>query len=243
MKRYPISVVLLLMLAISSAATPDSCSCTAPDSSCSATVNCPGGCISFCGVSDDCRAVCSDGEGLPSRNQSLPRSRTRSRNRARTRSPTELPLPSVTTSITSILVTLKETRAESKQIARVLAQVMRQEVEFVPYDASHKFNFDYKNTPLWEVLEDISQFGKLKIGGISFEDLQKIRRPMLTGAKMSMCIHNVPIKNLVSYLSFLRGLPISVVSGDENLRITLSLRDVTFNEIITRISAQTNAKL
>jgi hypothetical protein len=39
----------------------DSCSCVAPDGSCSASVSCQGGCIKFCGNNNNCSASCSGG--------------------------------------------------------------------------------------------------------------------------------------------------------------------------------------
>ena len=39
----------------------DTCSCVAPDGSCSASVSCQGGCIKFCGNNNNCWASCSGG--------------------------------------------------------------------------------------------------------------------------------------------------------------------------------------
>src|SRR5215467_7980094 len=42
-----------------SASAVDTCSCSAPDGSCSASVTCKGGCTKFCGNNNNCYAECS----------------------------------------------------------------------------------------------------------------------------------------------------------------------------------------
>jgi hypothetical protein len=54
----------------------ESCSCTAPDGSCSVSIQCPGGCTHFCGNDDNCYASCSGHAGglgveLPLESQSV----------------------------------------------------------------------------------------------------------------------------------------------------------------------------
>lgn len=43
----------------SPAVTPEDCSCSAPDGSCSASISCQGGCVQWCGSGGDCYAQCS----------------------------------------------------------------------------------------------------------------------------------------------------------------------------------------
>lgn len=56
-------LVLLLSPVLSHFASPasafDTCSCTAADNSCWASVSCQGGCTKFCGNNDNCHAECS----------------------------------------------------------------------------------------------------------------------------------------------------------------------------------------
>lgn len=51
MSSFPLSASTLLLR--------EHCACTAPDGSCSASVNCTGGCTQHCGVGGDCYAYCS----------------------------------------------------------------------------------------------------------------------------------------------------------------------------------------
>jgi len=55
--------ILALTFAFTPSASPafarETCSCAAPDGSCSASVTCTGGCTRFCGNGDNCSASCS----------------------------------------------------------------------------------------------------------------------------------------------------------------------------------------
>ena len=63
-------VLICMMLSTSSHSASsqpalfDTCSCTAPDGSCSATITCHGNCQKYCGNNDNCRAECSGFYGL-----------------------------------------------------------------------------------------------------------------------------------------------------------------------------------
>ncbi|MDT5270820.1 MAG: hypothetical protein QOH49_3006 [Acidobacteriota bacterium] len=58
---------LFLALAFTTTAYPalvrETCSCSAPDGSCSASVTCTGGCTKYCGNNDNCHAACSGAFG------------------------------------------------------------------------------------------------------------------------------------------------------------------------------------
>jgi hypothetical protein len=143
----------------------------------------------------------------------------------------------------SMLVTLKITAADSKLIAYALRLATNREVEFRPFNINEKIDLDFKSIQLWTVLESISEYGKLRVGGIDFEDLQMMRRPLMRGERVSMCIYEASVKRVVSYLSFLSGLPLEVVSGDAEVRISASFSKVTFNEIIASISVKAGIKI
>jgi len=140
-------------------------------------------------------------------------------------------------------ITLKITRGSYKQVASALSSRTGRKIDLVPYKKSEKFNFDFKDYPLWDVLEYVSRFGKLKIDGTPFETFQKIRNRISSGEKISMCIRGASVKNVVSYLSFLSGSPLLVASGDTQVRLSSSLREVSLTEIINRISTQADVKI
>lgn len=55
-----IMISALNMPTTSSTPVVDSCSCAAPDGSCSATISCKAGCLHFCGNNGNCYAECAD---------------------------------------------------------------------------------------------------------------------------------------------------------------------------------------
>ncbi|HWW75898.1 MAG TPA: hypothetical protein VNZ44_10895, partial [Pyrinomonadaceae bacterium] len=72
---------------------------------------------------------------------------------------------------------------------------------------------------------------------------KKIRRAMAGNQRMSMCLHDAPVKDVAAYLSFLSGVPLSVTSGDDTSRVTASLKQVTLSEIIDGLSARAGVRI
>jgi len=56
---FAICFVAIPTFAQSGSSGGQTCSCTAPDGSCSVTITCPGGCVRYCGNKDDCWAECA----------------------------------------------------------------------------------------------------------------------------------------------------------------------------------------
>lgn len=220
----------LLLPALFVHAAAESCSCTAADGSCTASISCPGGCIVMC-PSDGCTGYCS-GEG----------------GGGSTQEPSATPTPEEGSSVTAEMspskrITIKAVKANGQQIASELSRVSDREIEFTPRRASERFNFEFKNVELWDILNYLSDFGSLTIDGTDFEKLKKIRRAMAGNQRMSMCLHNAPVKDVTAYLSFLSGVPLSVTSGDGTSRVTASLKQVTLSEIIDGISARAGVRI
>lgn len=142
-----------------------------------------------------------------------------------------------------LLVTIKIANGDSRQVAFELASATGKEVEFLPYNSSQRFNFVLIDHPLWELLLQLSQSGTLKIGGMDFEDLKKIHDMLVSGRKVSMCIHGASVESVASHLSFLSGIQLSIVSGDAARRFSATFKEATFDEIIIGISERTGSKL
>ena len=62
--RIPFGLLacFLLCTLFSKEARADTCSCTAPDNSCSASISCPAGCVAICGNDGNCSTQCA---GIP----------------------------------------------------------------------------------------------------------------------------------------------------------------------------------
>jgi hypothetical protein len=134
-------------------------------------------------------------------------------------------------------------RVTSKQVASELARITAREVAFVPTNPQEKFNLDAKNVPLWDVLETLAQSGKVRIGGEDFSSLQAVRKALLSGERMSVCIHNASIQSVVEEFAGISGLPIRVTSGDATTIVTLSVKGVTLEEALAQVSFQAGVQI
>jgi hypothetical protein len=205
--------LLTYLLLISTAAAPafDSCSCTAKDGSCSASIACPGGCIATCPGGNSCRAVCSGG-GSFDMDYMMP-------------------------------VSMQQTDSNSSRVAAELARITGQPVVFTPSNPDEVINLDVKRATLWDVLEVLSASGKIEIGGDDFSKLQRIRKALVSGEKMSICVHNASVQRVVAEFASLSGLRIRVTSGDPRTMVTLSVTDASLQEFLTQLSSQAEVEI
>jgi hypothetical protein len=63
------------------------------------------------------------------------------------------------------------------------------------------------------------------------------------GAKMSVDFNDISVRDALDQLSFLTGLQFRGESGDAERLISISLREVTLRDIISRISAETGIRI
>jgi len=216
MRLLAASLLVSLFLLNTSATAPfEDCSCTAADGSCSASVSCGGGCIAYC-PSGACRASCiKNGDAA------------------------ELELGS----LMMRPVTVQFDRGSSRQVASELARITARQVAFTPNNPQERFNLDAKNIPLWDVLETLSQSGKVQIGGEEFSNLQAARKALVSGERMSICIRNASVQSVVREFAGMSGLPIRVTSGDPSAVLTLSMKGVTLEEALTQVSSYTGIQI
>ena len=93
-------------------------------------------------------------------------------------------------------------------------------------------------------MDYLYEHGKLTLGGVDWGKYQEMRRTILKGRKMSQVDFNgISVRDALAHLSFLSGLPFRVESGDAEKPLTLSLREVTLDEVVSRISAQTGVNI
>jgi hypothetical protein len=142
-----------------------------------------------------------------------------------------------------VRVTLQIKKGDSKEVSSVLTTQTGKEIQFVPRKVDDRFNLDLKDSPLFNALDSLSKRGRITINGTDFGKFQKLRTLMLRGGKVSIDFKNVPAKDAVDKLSFLSGLSFSVTSGNAGATVSISAQDVTLNEIVTRIMAQTGVKI
>jgi hypothetical protein len=140
-------------------------------------------------------------------------------------------------------VTLQMQNATSKQLVAELARVSGKEVAFSSVKPDVPFNLDVKRAAIWDVLEILSNNGTLLVAGEDFERLRTARRALLSGEKVSLCVHNTPVSALVTDLANLSGLPIRITTGNTRATVDLKLQGVTLKDILTQVSEQTGAKI
>lgn len=131
----------------------------------------------------------------------------------------------------------------SRQLSSELARITGQPVVFTPFRVDETINLDVKRAKLWDLLEMLSASGKIEIAGDDFVKLQSIRKALVTGEKISVCIHNTTIQRIVSEFMSLSGLPIRTKSGDHKTVVSLSVKDVTLEEVLAQLSRQSGVEI
>lgn len=215
--KFLVTIALTVLLSAAPFTTTfENCACTAEDGSCSASVSCRKGCVAVC-PSGGCRASCSGGNAWDD-------------------SPVE-------TIDMSKPVTLQLKGADGKQIASELARIVGGEVVFQPSKPDATFNLDVKNATLWDVLDILSASGTLRVAGDDFSRLQVIRKALISGERMTVCVRNASVKQIVKEFASLSGWRLRVTAGDEEAVINLMLKGVTLEDVLMRISEQTGVRI
>jgi hypothetical protein len=139
--------------------------------------------------------------------------------------------------------TLKLVKQDGRQIAIALSEKTGKQIEFVPRRPNDRFTIDVEDNDVWDALEYLYDSGRVTVNGVDWEKYRQLRKAALDGGKMSVDFNNITVRDALAHLSFLTGLPFRVESGDAEQVITLSLREVTLGEIVSRISEQTGVKI
>jgi hypothetical protein len=140
-------------------------------------------------------------------------------------------------------VTLQMRGGSSRKLSAALARITSKEIVISPNKADEAYTFDFKEASLWDVLEVLSENGKVQIAGEDFGKLLGIRKAFISGEKMSVCIHQASVRHLVDQLAILSGLSIRATSGNLDTLVTLTLKDVTLKEVVAEISEQTGVQI
>ena len=78
------------------------------------------------------------------------------------------------------------------QLVAELARISGRDVAFSPTKPDTKFNLDYKRAVLRNVLSLLYERGAVQIAGQDFEKLTRLRRRLVGGEKISLCVRNNP---------------------------------------------------
>jgi len=109
--------------------------------------------------------------------------------------------------------TLEMQNATYPQMVAALARLSGKGIAFSPRKPNAVFNVGWKKATLWDVLDMLSDQGTVEIAGKDFEKLKRLRKALLSGTKISLCVRNTPVSTFVGDMASLTGLPFRITAG------------------------------
>ena len=140
-------------------------------------------------------------------------------------------------------VTFQRQNSTYPQLVAELARISEKDLAFSPARRDTVLNLDYKRAVLWDILEILSDRGTVQIAGQDFEKLKRLRRTLLSGERISLCVGNTPVNTFVNDTASLTGLPLRITAGRPMATVDIKLQNVTLNEILVKVSEQTGTKI
>jgi hypothetical protein len=129
------------------------------------------------------------------------------------------------------------------QLVASLARVSGRDIAFSPTKPDAVFNADYKKALLWDVFDMLSERGTVQIAGKDFEKLKRLRKALLSGMKISLCVGKTPVSTFVNDMASLTGLSLRIASGKPMAVVNIKLQEVSLDEILAKVSEQTGTKI
>jgi hypothetical protein len=142
-------------------------------------------------------------------------------------------------------ITVKFVKKEGQEIASVLSELTHARIEFVPYPRNlhARYDLEIKADDIWNACNFLNERGDVKVRGVDFERLIRLRGEMRKGSKISVNFTGIPVRDAVARLSFMSGLPFHVKSGDAEKLVSISLQELTLDKVVTHISAMAGVKI
>lgn len=139
--------------------------------------------------------------------------------------------------------TLQMRNAKYPQLVMELARLSGSDLAFIAEKPDSVFNAEYKKAVLWDILDMLSDRGTVQIKGQDFEKLKRLRKVLVSGGKLSLCVRNTPVNTFVNDMASLTGLSLRIVDGRPMAAVTVNLHDVTLNDILIKVYEQTGTKI
>ncbi len=139
--------------------------------------------------------------------------------------------------------TLEMPNATYPQLVTALAHLSGKQMVFVPTRSDLVFNVGFKRSPFWNTLELLSDQGAVQIDGQDFDKLRRLRKLLLAGDRITLCVKNTPVNTFVGDLVGLTGLPLRVTGGSSMALVNVRLTDATLDEMLSKVSEQTRTKI
>jgi hypothetical protein len=129
------------------------------------------------------------------------------------------------------------------ELVSELARLSGKELTFSPTKPDMIFNVGFKRSPLWDALKLLSDQGTVQVSGQYFEKLKRLRRSLLSGEKISVCVKKTPVNTFVNDLASLTGLPLRITAGSHRATVNVQLQDITLADLLLAVSEQTGTKI
>jgi hypothetical protein len=134
--------------------------------------------------------------------------------------------------------TLEMHNATYPQFVAALARISGRDIVFSPTKPDAVFNAGWKRATLWDVLDMLSDQGTMQIAGKDFEKFKRLRRLLLSGTKISLCVRNTPVSTFVIDMASLTGLPLRPIAV-----VNLKLQHATLDDILVKVAEQTGTTI
>lgn len=124
-----------------------------------------------------------------------------------------------------------------------LVHLSGKQLVFFPRTPNLLFNAQIKRSPFWTVLDLLSDQGAVQVNGQDFERIKQLRRILLSGDKIKLCVRNTPVATFVNDMTGLTGLPLRVTAGSPMSIVNIKIPQSTLDEMLFKISEQTGTKI
>ncbi|HVR97378.1 MAG TPA: hypothetical protein VMW27_12235 [Thermoanaerobaculia bacterium] len=196
------------------------CSCTAPDRSCSASITCSGGCSAVCGNRGVCSSSCSGGGGLEPYVDSL----------------TASPDFGETADKRNSLVSLDIEEATAQDVSATLTELAGKSVVWVPQQSDSTVSMQVKDFPLDALLTGLAKRGAVAVGGRAQE-----KRP--ASSRNPDLSRTVTIQALGADATLLSNLLGELLQGtvelrprDSGLNVDLDVKEMPVGAVVRQLS-------
>lgn len=215
--RFVLLMAVLVLLVGGQEVLASSCSCTAPDGSCSASITCSGGCIAVCGTGGNCSAECSASGGGGTKGQR------------------QLPAPldddPTAGPDQGQLVNLDIQSATSLDISEVLSAQLDRPVAFVNAEPEDVLTLHAVDFPVDELIDWLRRFGSVAVSD------KPVAAPgsglgVPSDHRVTLQASDASPQTLVELLGEILSSEVRFVPRDPELRISVDVKDASVGEVL-----------
>ena len=213
-------------LSLSWQAYAATCSCTAPDRSCSASITCSGACSAVCSNNGDCSAKCSGGSGTEPFTPFL----------------TELPGPGEGDSGAvalqdkrNNLVSLNLESASSREVSAALTELAGVPVVWMPKRSGFTISMQVQDYPMDLLLASLAKRGAVAVMGRAPETRATPRNTSLSRS-VTVQAMDADVTTLSSLLGELLQGTVELKAKDPKLIVNLDMKEMPVREVVRQLA-------